>query len=188
MQKPQHTLEQKLDTLVQIVLRARTFFDFWWIYENVPTRKKYLPAMNRYSEFFKFDSHAQEVAYTIYLCQVFDKRKNTLSVVNVIEEAKARNISKESIATAEEALHEAEPILKKMSIIRNNLFAHRKDSLSFEDAFKKASIKPNQIRSLTELALDAVNSLRTSLGQESFDFSEFPGRDLSQLLEEITKD
>jgi hypothetical protein len=35
-------IEAKLDTLVKVVLRARCFFDFRWVYEGTPTRPKYL--------------------------------------------------------------------------------------------------------------------------------------------------
>ena len=179
------TLEQKLDILVQLVLRARTFFDLWWIYEGAPTRPKYLPAMDCYSEFFRFVSHAQQVAYTIYLCQIFEDRPKTLNIMNVVDEAKNRKLSTGYIATAEKALQEGLPIWKKMVIVRSNLFAHRSASLSYKRAFEMASITPDEIRHLAELGLEAINSLRTGIGQKNYKFSTLPGKDLKGLLEEI---
>jgi hypothetical protein len=178
-------LEQKLDLMVQLVLRARTFLDLWWVYEGKPTRGKYLPAMNLYPEFFRFDSHAHQVAYTIYLCQLFEKHPKTLNINNVLKEAKARGVSGGNLAVAEKALQEALPIVKKLVILRHNLFAHRSGSLSYADAFKKAAVTPNQIRRLTELGLEAINSLRTALGQTDFEFSTLPHTHLEELLEEI---
>lgn len=178
-------LEQKLDILVQLVLRARIFFDLWWIYESSQTRPKYLPAMNRYPEFFRFDSHAQEVAYTIYLCHIFEDDSKTLNIPNVVKEAKARGLSAGYITVAEKALKDGLPIWKKLVIIRSNLFAHRSASLSYSGAFKKASITPNEIRRLAELGLEAINSLRTALAQKDYGFSALSGKDLKELLEEI---
>ena len=179
------TLEQKLDRLAQLILRARVFFDLWWIYKGAPTHLKHLPAMNRYSEFFRFDIHAQEIANTMYLCQIFENRRDTLNIKNVINEAKARKLSTEHIAAAEKALQEALPIREKLAIIRHNLFAHRSLSLDYSEVFKKASITPNETRRLAELGLEAINSLLTALKQNVHWFTPLPGNDLEKLLREI---
>lgn len=181
------TLEQKLDILVQLILRARTFFDLWWVYEGTATRSKYLPAINRYSEFFRFDSHGQQLAYTIYLCQLFEDNPKTLNIRHVVKEAKTKKLLEKDITAAEKVLQEAEPILKKLLIIRHNLFAHRSASLSYEKAFKKAAITPNEIRHLTEIGLETINLLRIALGRTDYVFSELPGSDLKGLLEEINQ-
>jgi hypothetical protein len=178
-------LETKLDTLVQLVLRARCFFDLWWVYEGAPTRLKNLDAMNQYSEFFRFDTHAQQVAYTIYLCQLFENKPKTLNITGALSEAKARSLPKDNIAIVEQLLQEAKPIVRKLVIIRGNLFAHRSLSLDYKTAFAKAAITPNQVRRLCEIGLEAVNSLRVALGQAKYDFSELPALDLSRLLKDI---
>jgi hypothetical protein len=107
-------LETKLDTLVQLVLRTRFFFDLWWVYEGAPTRPKYLDAMNQYSEFFRFDTHAQQVAYTIYLCQLFEGKPKTLNITGVLRDAKARGLPQSNIAVVEQLLQEAKPIVRKL--------------------------------------------------------------------------
>ncbi|MCK9376261.1 MAG: hypothetical protein M0P73_08930 [Syntrophobacterales bacterium] len=180
------TLEEKLDALVQIVLRARTFFDLWWIYEGAPTRSKYLPSMNRYSEFFRFDIHAQLITYTMYFCQVFENNQRNMNIKHVVNKAKNRGVSTGYIAAAEKALKEGLAIREKLAIVRNKLFAHRDASLSYSEAFKKADITPDEIRRLSELGLEAINSLRTALGQKKQGFSILPGKDLEELLEEIS--
>jgi hypothetical protein len=178
-------LETKLDTLVQLVLRARCFFDFWWVYEGAPSRQKNLDAMNQYSEFFRFDSHAQQVAYTVYLCQLFESKPKTLNIAGALKHAKDRSLPQDRIAAVEQLLQEAEPIVKKLVIIRSNLFAHRSLSLNYKTAFTKAAITPNQIKRLCEIGLEAVNSLRVTLGQDQYGFSELPTEDLSRLLKDI---
>jgi len=178
-------LETKLDTLIQLVLRARCFFDFWWVYEGAPTRRKNLDAMNQYSEFFRFNAHAQQVAYTIYLCQLFEIKPKTLNIAGALKQAKDRSLPQDSITAVEQLLQEAKPIVKKLVIIRSNLFAHRSLSLNYKTAFAKAAITPNQIKRLCEIGLEAVNSLRLTLGQDQYGFSELPTEDLSRLLKNI---
>lgn len=178
-------LEQKLDILIQLVLRARTFFDFWWTYEGVETRQKYMPGMNNYSEFFRFDTHAHQLSYTIYLCQIFENHPKTLNINNVLEEAQDRGVSRRYLAEAERAFQEGVPIWKKLVIVRSNLYAHRSASLEYSRAFEKASITPNEIRRLTELGLEAINHLRIALGLEIYEFSTLPKNDIERLLQKI---
>jgi hypothetical protein len=102
-----------------------------------------------------------------------------------VEEAKTKKRLERDITAAEKALQEAKPILKKLLIIRHNLFAHRSASLSYEKAFKKAAITPNEIRRLTEIGIETINLLRTALGQTDYVFSELPSSDLKGLLGEI---
>ena len=178
-------LEKKLDILVQIVLRARAFFDFWWTYEGLETRQKYLPGMNNYSEFFRFDVHAHQLSYIIYLCQIFESRTKTLSINNVLKEVQDRGISDRNIVEAQRVLQEGTPIYKKLVIVRSNLFAHRSASLNYPEAFSMASVNPNDIRRLTELALEATNLLRLALGLETQEFSTLPKNHIEKLLKEI---
>jgi len=178
-------LETKLDVLVQLVLRARCFFDLWWVYEGAPTRQMHLDAMNQYSEFFRFDTHAQQVAYTIYLCQLFEDKSKTLSISAALRQAKHKGLPPQTIAVVEQLLQKAKPIVKKLIIIRSNLFAHRSLTLDYGTAFTRASITPNQIRCLCEIGLKALNSLRVAIRQNEHEFSALPAEDLGRLLKDI---
>ena len=180
------TFEEKLELLTQLVLRARAHFDFWWIYEGEPTRPTYTPAMNRFSEFFRFDLHAQLVSLTMYLCQIFETRSDTHNLRGLLEEAKAAAIPRGTIEAAEEAIDEGEGIRKKLVVLRHKLFAHRDLNLSYEDTFRKASITPDEIRRMSECGLEAVNGLWQGMGAVPREFSPLPERDLLALLEMIT--
>jgi hypothetical protein len=67
---------------------------------------------------------------------------------------------------------EATPIAKGIIILRSNVMAHRSASLEYNDAFKRAQLRPMDMRRLTELALAVVNCLRGSLGKQPIEFDE----------------
>lgn len=179
-------LETKLDALAQLALRARCFFDFWWLYEGSPNREKNLDAMNQYSEFFRFDTHSHQIAYTMYLCQLFESKANTMNISGTLREARDRGLPQKNIAGVEQLLREAEPIAGNLVIIRSNLFAHRSLSLGYDAAFAKAAITPNQIGHLYDIGLEAVNLLRVAFGQDEQEVSALPTEDLSRLLKDMT--
>jgi hypothetical protein len=98
------TIQQQLDILGKVLLRARIFFDIWWIYEGRPNRPKYLKAMNCYPEFFRYDSASHQIAYIMLLCQLFEDKPNTNSLQRTLAEAKKANITGDRILVADQAL------------------------------------------------------------------------------------
>ena len=180
-------LEQKLDILGKVILRARVFFDFWWIYEGAPNRSKHLSAMNCYPEFFRYDSASHQVAYIMLLCQIFEDKPHTINLPTALEEAKNISLPADCIQVADEALKKGLLIWEKLVIIRSNLFAHRNISLTYPDAFRKANIKPSEIKLLTEYAIEAINALRAAFALRDLKFSSIPEMHLTKLLESIRR-
>ena len=70
----------RLQLAGQLVARARIFYDIWWFYEGADTRPKIIGTMNTYSEFFRFDSHANFVALIVYLGGLFETRADTVNL------------------------------------------------------------------------------------------------------------
>jgi len=155
----------RLQLAGQLVTRARIFYDIWWFYEGADTRPKIIDTMDMYSEFFRFDSHANFVALIVYLGGLFEKRADTVNLPALVSEARASGTAPaDVVAQAKALLAQVEALQPKVATLRSNLFAHRSASLSYADAFRKAAIKPNQLRELTEIGLRVVNLLLVSRG------------------------
>jgi len=178
-------LKQKLDVLGKVILRARIFFDFWLIYEETTNRSKYIMAMNQYPEFFRYDSVSNQIAYTMLLCQIFEKKPGTINLPTTLEDAEKMGLPEDFIQIADNAIRDGLLIWKKLVKIRSNLFAHRSMSLSYSEAFTKAHITPDEIKLLTEYAIKAINSLRSAVGLKNLHFSSVPEIHLTKLLESL---
>jgi|JI6StandDraft_1071083.scaffolds.fasta_scaffold04439_15 hypothetical protein len=114
--------------------------------------------MNDYSEFFRFDSHAHFVSMVMYLGSLYDKRRDTITLVRLTKETKGAmptRITELPIAD----LEKAESLAEKLSELRHNLFAHRSASVRYDEAFTRASITSNEVRQLLSLSFDVVNKL-----------------------------
>ncbi|MCP3957381.1 MAG: hypothetical protein GY719_05975 [bacterium] len=181
-------LDEKLRIIGQLVTRARIYFDIWWLYEGADTRPKYLEAMNKFPEFFRFDSHAHFVALVMYLSQLTESRHNTLNLCALVREAKDSGLIPASeIASAEADLQAVRRIASGVATLRSNLFAHRSAKISYEEAFQKAAISPDQLRDLTETALDVVNTLRRSSSLEERIFHTDSAEHAEALLKSIDR-
>lgn len=179
------TLEEKLQKLEQVVLRARAHFDIWWVYAGAGTRPRVLPTMNEFSEFFRFDEHAHQFAFVIYLCQLLERRAKTINLGAVIAKAQASGYPAEVTQKVSAIAGGMEPTWKKLVILRSNLFAHRTDQLGWDETFSRAGITANEIRTFTGKGLTAVHTLLGVKGSHLNQFTDDPERHVLRLLDAL---
>jgi hypothetical protein len=183
MKKPL-PLETRLDRVAQHVIRARLFFDLWSYFESAESRPGIIETMQDYNEFFRFTPHAYLVAYVIYIAGVFDDRRDTISLMYLPGETEtAGHLKGEDAIEVDALLATAKPIVSKVKILRHKAFAHRDAHISYNQVFQLASVKPDQLRELTEVALKIANRLLVAHGLSEQFFTELP----RQAAEDIMK-
>ena len=162
--------EERLERAAHLTVLARRFFDVWWLYEGADTRPGILGVMNRFPEFFRFDSHAHDIAMVTHLALLFENRPDTINFSALILEAEAGNLAPAAaLVKAKSTLDSVSALRPKIAVLRSNLIAHRSASISYDNAYAKAAITPFQLRDLTEAARSIINVLLISRGlQECF--------------------
>jgi hypothetical protein len=179
-------LNERLDRIGQHIVRARLFLDLWFYFEEQDSRRKIIETMEEYSEFFRFTPHAYLVTYVIYMAGVFDKRRDTISLVPLIREVKAGGHLKAHDAVTIDALMvEAKPIAEKVAILRHKAIAHRSAHISYNEVFKLAAVKPNQLRDLTEVALKIANRLLLARGIQDQHFAKLPREAAAAMMQAL---
>ena len=164
-------LDTRLRTAGQLVVRAKVFYDIWRYFAGQETRRSIFDTMNSYSEFFRFDVHAHLVAFAVHITMLFDRRKDTISLPNLVKDVKdTQAIPSGDVAEIAALLMEAAPLVDKVKTLRDNVFAHRSAMMDYEQAFKEAGVTPNQFGQLTDIALKVANRLLLArgLGEQVF--------------------
>jgi hypothetical protein len=179
-------LEERLYRAGQHVVRARLFLDLWFYFEEKTTRAKIIDTMREYNEFFRFTPHAYFVAYIVHIAAMFDRRKDTISLPRLAKEMKmSRLLQGNSAAEVDRLLAEAAPIASKVLVLRHYAFAHRSARISYDDAFKQAAVKPNQLHELTEVALKIANRLLLARGLKGEAFTTLPREDAEKMMKAL---
>jgi hypothetical protein len=179
-------LEERLYRAGQHVVRGRLFLDLWFYFEEKTTRAKIIETMREYNEFFRFTPHAYFVAYVVHIAAMFDSRRDTISLPRLAKEMKvARLLQGHSAAEVDLLLAEAAPIVEKVAILRHCAFAHRSARISYDDAFKRAAVKPNQLRDLSEVALKIANRLLLARGLKDEVFTTLPREDAEKMMKAL---
>jgi hypothetical protein len=173
---------------VQLVLRARIFFDIWFYFEAKETRSSILDTMREYSEFFRFMPHAHQVAFIITIAVLFDRSRNTISLHHLVREmTRNKQLSQQAQAEVNELLNKVKPLETKIIILRHKAFAHRSAHTSYDDVFKEAKVSAKQMRELTETALLIANKLAEAVGVNIGFFNELPREDAARMMQTLMK-
>ena len=113
---------------------------------------------------------------------VFDKTRGTISLAHLIPEEKvAGHLNAKDAADVNALLAKAKPICNKVAILRHKAFAHRSAHISYDDVFKMAAVKPDQLRELTNVALEITNRLLLARGLQDQHFTDLP-REAAQAM------
>ncbi|QNN69430.1 hypothetical protein [Thermomonas carbonis] len=183
---PSLPFDTRVDRLGHLTVLARRFYDVWWVYVGADTRPNIIDAMNRFPEFFRFDEHANFVSLVTHLASLFENRNDTINFESLIAEAEKDGlISDDRIADAKSALSSVSHLRPKLAILRSNLFSHRSKSLSYEAAFDKAAITPNQFRDLTSAGLTIANALLVGRGQREIFFTKTTASQTLKMLQTL---
>jgi hypothetical protein len=118
---------------------------------------------------------------------LFESRNDTINFGALIKEAESDGVSKGAINKAKALMAEIAGVPTKVAILRNNLFAHRSGSLSYEEAFRKADLKPDQLRELAVAGLRIANTLLIARGIDEQFFHELSRRDVERLINDLAK-
>lgn len=186
MQRQSLPLDQRLDRIGQHVVRARLFLDLWFYFEGADTRPKIIETMWDYNEFFRFTPHAYLIAYVIYMAGMFDKREDTISFKPLVREMKADgHLKGQDAAEVDALLAQAKTVANKVTILRHKAFAHRDAHISYNDVFKMAAVKPDQLRDLTEVALKIANRLLLARGLQDQYFTDLPREAAEEMMKAL---
>ena len=181
-------IDNRVDRAVQLVLRARIFFDVWFYFESRGTRPAILNTMREYHEFFRFMPHANQAAFIVTIAALFEKRKDTINLPQLVKEVtRANEMSQQTQAELQELLNRAEPSAAKVIILRHKAFAHRSAYKSYDDVFKEAEVTAKQMSGLTEIALQIANKLAEARGVSIGFFNELPREDAARMMQTLMK-
>ena len=143
--------------------------------------------MNEYPEFFRFDYHAHFISFVVHIAALFERKATTVNIPNLVSDAGQHSHNTDSLTIeAERLLAQVKSIIKKAVFLRSNLFAHRSAKLNYDEVFKRASVTPDELRSLNDASFQIVGSLSEVIGEEMPVHNDIVVAHLNELIAQIT--
>ena len=182
-------IKSRIKTASQLVIRTRVFYDIWLFLDGEETRPAISDTIDKFSWFFVFDTHVHFVAFVVHIAALYENRPDTINLPQLAKEMKKKKdlISAQDAGEVDKLLGMARPLVKKVAILRNKLFAHRNDAFPYADIFKKADVTPDELRELTDIALKVANRLLIAHGLDDAEFNTFPREQLGDMFKALSK-
>jgi hypothetical protein len=161
--------------------------EIWWVFKSKDTRPKYVKALNRYSLYFSTAIHAHFVAILIALYRLYEIRKDTYNIPQLLRRAKTDSkFTPDEIAEFETLYARAKPLWEKVYILRNNAFGHRSTSLTVEEAFAEADVTPNEFSELIEVTKKLMNTISHAYDKSFHAFNLRARQDVIRMLDDLS--
>jgi hypothetical protein len=173
---------QQLKELTDIVITGDCHYSIWWILSNREDRTKYHETLDDSPLFFRASIHAHFLATVVALYVLYETRRDTINLPRIVSEA-----SETVKAKLSRKLTEAKNLWKKVAILRNECFAHVSSNLSIGAVFKKAGVRPNDLKRLVELSKEIVNDLSYAEDRSSHAFNLDPSSETRNILDQLKK-
>ena len=175
--------------LFDAIVAARLHYGIWYVYKNEVDRPKYVDVMNRYYWFFAPSISAHFVAMLMALSTLYDDGPINVSISKLLQEMRdAGKADGVHLPEIKERLEKTDPIVKKIMLLRNNVFAHLSVKIDPFEAFEKANITMNNFRDLIYETAAILNQMGQASGYGTRDLvesSELDTRDMLGVLERI---
>ena len=184
MSKP----ESYIYELRQAVSWAALNYEIWWVYKGEETRPQFVGAMNRYNVFFRTSIHAHFVSLLMALYRIYETRSDTYNLPRCIKLLREHGtLDSKKLDELDHLYQDAKSLWVKVCILRNEAFGHRSLNLDIGDVFKKAAVKPTDLKALVEKTKLLLNVLSLAVDDSVHAFNTGAREDTIQLLEDLSK-
>jgi hypothetical protein len=164
-------------------------YEIWWAFKSSDTRPKYIDVMNRYLGYFWVAIHAHFVAMLIALYRIYETRPDTHNFPKLLDRLEANGaLTADVIASLRSQYQQLKPLWVKVSILRNEAFAHRPIELDTGAVFAKAGVTRNELKALVEQTKSMLNELTRELKDSAHAFNLNATRDTIRMLEALKSD
>jgi len=167
--------------LQQTIVAASLNYDVWRAYKSKETREKFIEVMNRYTLFFQTGINAHFLALIIPLYRFYENKSDTYNICQLLKRIRSGgDLPAETVAALDEIVRRAEPLWKKVRVLRNRAFGHRSKAHAIEELFKEANIKlddTDDLKKLLDMSKEILNKITYAWDKSTHPFDDFNASD-----------
>jgi len=181
-------IEKIIRELQHAIKVAKLNHEIWWVYKEKSSHMRFVDVLKKYPRYFETSLHAHFVAMIISLYRLYEPRKDTMNLPQLGRLLKKHStLSTQEIRTMESDIKSIKPLCQKVSIFRNNIFAHRSNKLDDDNVWKKASVTPSQFKKLIDDSKVILNKITRLWDRSSHAFNLSASHDAVRLLEDLKR-
>jgi len=161
-------------------------YQIWWLLRGEGNRERHIKTLNKYVSFFRVSIHAHFVAFLMASYKLHETNKKVVGVKYLSQLLGEMPDNKEKKELIKRLDHVAtKQIWKKISILRNEYFAHSKRGRSYTDVFAKAKVTPNELKEFL-ISFEAIlNEVAVVCNLREVCLSDHTTRETERMLSDL---
>lgn len=181
-------IEKNVRELQRAIVTAQLSYEIWWVYKEKDSRARFTDVLNDYPLYFRMSIHAHFVAMIIALYRLYETRKDTFNLQQLIRLLKKQNkLTIEEIKNIESNINSAKLLWQKVSLLRNNIFAHQSSKFDGDEIWERANVTPNEFKELIDETKAVLNIITHLWDRRGHAFNLSATHDVVKLLEDLKR-
>jgi AbiU2 len=184
--EPMTRVANSVKELQNALIVAELNYEIWWVYKEKESRRRYVDVLNSYPLFFQTSLHAHFVAMIVSLYRIYETRKDTINLPQLIALLKAEQaLSPADAQRVESEMDQIKDLWIKVSVLRNKMFGHRSNAMDLDGIWKQAAVTPNQFKQLIDESKRILNEVTSLWDNSGHAFNLSAREDTVALLENL---
>lgn len=175
-------LNERVCAASRMALKARHHYSLFLLTSSTDGHLSHRPVIREFWEVLRFIQQANLVAAIVEAHSLFQDRKDTINLPRLLREIEEKN---GPLHAARDQMARIAPFLNKVAILRNKAIAHRTKLVSYDDVFKRADIKRDEVGALLDAGVALSNELLVAEGFEAEEVSPLPTDAYHRMLEAL---
>lgn len=171
----------------QTISHAGLNYEIWWVLASKDTDDDLIKAFMKYSRFQTVSHRAHFITLMVDLYKLYETKSDRYCIPGLIKKIKSENLIEPDALLEIENIYknEAKPLWKKVSILRNSVYAHNSATKSINKAFAQADIRPYDIRDLIEISKKIANLISRQTLNSAHAFNLEAKKDFLRMLNDL---
>ncbi len=149
------------------VIELTWSYVIWWELSYKENRARFKEVLQTYPNYFEAVRRSMEQGFCVTAYRLFDMDGRVTSLLKLAQNLKNSDGVLAQQLTSRIDAHKT--LLKKIQLIRQNVYGHRNEKLSPTDAYKKVKIKPTEMKTILLLVQETAAALAEAAGVQSKD-------------------
>lgn len=159
------TQDAAVRELIERAIELSRSYAVWRTLVNKESFERHEKVISDYHDFFSATTHSLFQGFSVITYQLFERRKDTTSIPSIIDRFESTHPAQ--ARQLKDAIAAQKPLLGKVFLIRNNVYAHRNRLKPLECFFSKAGLTAIEMESVVRFTQDTVAAIAEIAGVDT---------------------
>lgn len=156
------------EELRRLLTVAGLNFEAWLALQTTPNWR----VQNRYIPYFQTAINAHFTSMVMAFYCLHETNRKSVNIQKLLRQLQAANrLPQVTLNLLETARADIKPLWIKINVLRNKVFGHREQGITFEDVFAQAGVKPRDFEILFDKTAKLLNDATGALFREVHAFN-----------------